>query len=348
MFWKKKPTNIWQELKTKKPNGFFVLAPMADVTDQAFRTIINQLGRPDLFYTEFGAVDGMSTPQAHRRIKTQIFRFEKKQKPIIAQIFGGKPENYFKVAQEIANMGFDGLDLNTGCPQKNIVKQVCGAALTQKEHWPTVAEIIKNAKAGIAASKNPIPFAVKTRLGFNHIDLDWIKFLLKQDLDALTIHLRTKKEMSKVPAHWELAQEITDLKNEIAPNTVLLFNGDIKSIAQGRAKLKECGADGIMIGRGIFENPTLFAEEIFAEKSIKEKTDILLEHTRLFEKEFGDTFWNRHYFGGRTRAFATLKRFYKIYINGFEGAKDFREVLMNCHNQDEVKHAVKNFLNQHQ
>lgn len=340
--------NIWQKLKHEKPEGFFVLAPMADVTDNPFRKIINKIGKPDLFYTEFGATDGMVNEKGHKRIKTQIFNFEKKQKPIIAQIFGGKPQNYTQVAKELAEMGFDGIDLNTGCPQKNILKQVSGSELIKEENWETVSEIIKNVKKGIAESSNQIPFTVKTRLGFNEYNKDWIKFLLEQKIDALVIHLRTKKEMSKVPAHWELAKELRVLKDKISPKTVLVFNGDIKSKKEGLEKLKENGADGIMIGRGIFENPTLFAEKDFSEKNIKEKIDILLLHTKYFEKEFGNTLRNKILFGGRIKSFALMKKFFKIYINGFDGAKEFRAKLMSCKSYKEVKGEVKKYLKETQ
>ncbi|PID83301.1 hypothetical protein CSB11_02055 [Candidatus Campbellbacteria bacterium] len=341
---KKKKKNIWQKLKYKKPEGFFVLAPMADVTDNPFRKIINQIGKPDLFYTEFGATDGLASEKGYKRIKTQIFNFEKNQKPIIAQIFGGKPENYKEVAKKVANMGFDGIDLNTGCPQKNILKQKSGSELIKEENWDLVRQIIQNIKKGIKESKNQIPFSLKTRIGFNQYNKEWIKFLLEQKLDALIIHLRTKKEMSKVQAHWELAKELTELKNKISPNTVLIFNGDIKSKKEGFQKLKENGADGIMIGRGIFENPTLFRDQDFSKKSVQEKTKIMLKHAKYFEKEFGKTFKNKILFGGRIKPFALMKKFFKIYINGFDGAKEFREHLMKANSLKEVEQVVKNHL----
>ncbi len=339
MFWKKKKENIWQKLKHQNPEGILVLAPMADVTDNPFRKIITILGAPDIFFTEFVAADGLAHPIARPRLIKQILKFEKKQQPIIAQIFGGKPENFFLAGKICAELGFAGVDINTGCPQKNILKQRAGSELIKMENRKLMKELIKSVRAGIKASGKNIPLSVKTRLGFNEIDWSWLEFLLAEKLDALTIHLRTKKEMSKVPAHFEVVEKIVELKNRISPKTILIINGDILSVAEAQEKVKKYQVDGVMIGRGIFENPALFAEQNFADFSVSKKIKILKQHTKYFDKEFPA---NRE--GKRMKNFALLKKFFKIYLNNFEGAKELRNELMQVKDKREIFKICDNFL----
>ncbi len=316
--------------KIKKP--VFVLAPMANVTDAAFRHIIATYGKPDVMWTEFVAVDGLCSKEGRKELLID-FKYGEIERPIVAQIFGSKPENFYEAAQLVAELGFDGIDINMGCPDKNVTnKQKAGAALIQT---PELAvEIIKQTKRG--AGK--LPVSVKTRLGYNKNVLDtWLKTLLETDLAAITIHARTKKEMSEVPAHWEeikKAVEIRDAFDSSKNKTLIIGNGDVKNLAEANVRVQETGCDGVMIGRGIFGNPWLFNTKIEPSSiTIQEKLRVMLEHTFLFDSVLGNH-----------KSLMIMKKHYKAYVNGFDGAKELRIKLMEAASLQEIKIITNNFL----
>ncbi len=249
---------FWKDLK--KP--FFVLAPMADVTDTAFRRIITKYGKPDVLWTEFVSADGLCSPG--RKVLIRDLEFTRKEKPIVAQLFSSKPNK-----NEIAT---------------------------------------------------------------------WIPEILSEGVAALTIHCRTRKEMSNVPARWEHIREVTALRDQLAPETLIIGNGDIRDIADGRAKAVEFGADGVMLGRAIFGNPWLFSALHTKDgnpmvPTIPEKLSVMVEHTKLYEKLLGDI-----------KSFAIMKKHYKAYVNNFDNAKELRMKLMEANNSKEVGKIVKRFL----
>lgn len=312
--------------KLKKP--FFVLAPMADVTDAAFRRIIEKYGKPDVFWTEFVSADGLCSEG--RKVLVRDLEFTKKEKPIVAQLFSSKPEKMCEAAALCQKLGFDGIDINMGCPDRSIEKQGCGAAMIKN---PKLArEIIRAAKEG--APK--LPVSVKTRIGYNKNEITtWIPEILEEGVAALTIHCRTRKEMSLVPARWEHVREVVELRNKISPETLILGNGDVKDLDDARAKAREFGADGVMLGRAIFGNPWLFSSLHGKQTipTIKEKLEVMVEHTKLYEKLLGNI-----------KSFAIMKKHYKAYVNGFEGAKEFRTELMEAKDAKEVGEKVKEFI----
>jgi nifR3 family TIM-barrel protein len=310
--------NFWQKLN--KP--VFVLAPMANVTDAAFRSIIARYGKPDVMWTEFVSVDGLLSAGKEKLLVD--LKFSKAERPIVAQIFGSDPEKYEKVAKMLADMGFDGIDINMGCPDRAVLKQGAGGACIKN---PKLAqEIIAATMRG--APK--LPVSVKTRIGVSKVEIEtWIPALLETGISALTVHLRTVKEMSKVPAHWELMSRIVEIRNQtLGVGTLILGNGDIMSLDEAQAKIDETGCDGIMIGRGIFGNPWLFdrSKQII---SISERMRAMLEHTKLFEKEFTGI-----------KNFEVMKKHYKAYVNNFDGAKELRMKLMDAEDYDEVERIV--------
>ena len=326
-------TGFWNKL----PKPFFVQAPMADVTDAAFRRIIAKYAKPDVLWTEFVAVDGLLSPG--REVLLRDFMYSEAERPIVAQIFGGKPQNFEKVAQMIVQLGFDGIDINMGCPDRNVEKQGGGANLMKD---PSRAqEIIFATKAGAGA----LPVSVKTRVGYNQVELEtWLPALLETKPDAVTIHARTRKEMSDVPARWEHVRRAVEIRSVLSPGTLIIGNGDIKDLDDAKAKAKESGADGVMLGRAIFGNPWLYAstelnlsrlnlDKFDDEKMIREKLSVMVEHTKLFEELLGDV-----------KNFATVKKHYKAYVNGFLGAKELRIKLMETNNGVEVEEIVREFL----
>lgn len=295
---------------------------MEGATDTVFRQIVSDCARPDILFTEFTNVQGLlsiGNKQVAQRLK-----FRKEEKPIIAQIWGADPIYFTEAAKLVAGMGFDGIDINMGCPERNIVKKGSCAGLIRRPE--IAAEIINETKKGAG----DLPVSVKTRLGTTEIELEWIEFLLKQDIKALTVHLRTVKEMSKVPAHWELAKKVVAIRNEIAPNTIIIGNGDVENVTEARLKIKESGLDGVMIGRGVFHNPYAFSEKIdFHNLKKSEKIQLLIKHLNLFENTWRDD-----------KTFPPLKRYFKIYINGFDGASELREKLMETNSIDEARKVI--------
>lgn len=317
--------NIWQKLE--KP--FFVLAPMDDVTDTSFRRHVAKYAPPDMYYTEFTNVEGLnSTGREHvlRRL-----RYTKSETPLIAQIWGLNPDLYEKAARDIVKMGFDGIDINMGCPESGVVKKGCCSALINN---PNLAkEIIAKTKKG---ADGKIPVSVKCRIGFGKIATEeWCGFLLDQDIDALIVHGRTTKEMSKVPAHWDEIGKVIKLRNDKKLKTAIIGNGDVLSREQGEELAKQYGLDGIMIGRGIFHNFWIFNKQQ-SEHNVKERMQILIDHTKTFIEDWGET-----------KHFAILKKFYKIYASGFENAVELRVKLMECKTPEEVYEVVNNFLAEH-
>lgn len=312
--------SFWKRLK--KP--FFVLAPMADVTDAAFRRIIAKYGKPDVFWTEFVSADGLVSPG--RKILLKDLEYSKEERPIVAQLFTSHKDKMKEAAELAASLGFDGIDINMGCPDRSIEKQGAGAALIKT---PELAlQIIQAAKEGAPN----IPVSVKTRVGYNTRELEtWIPKLLSADISALTIHARTRKEMSKVPADWRDVKRAVEIRNELKKDTLIIGNGDILDLEDAQKKAEESGADGIMLGRAIFGNPWLFSQK--RDISIKERLSVAVEHTKLFEKLLGDV-----------KSFSVMKKHFKAYIHGFDGAKELRAKLMETENASEIEISVKEFL----
>lgn len=308
------------------------MAPMADVTDQAFRRIIakysrhgESFGGPDIFWTEFVSADGLMSPG--RDALMVDLKFSENEHPIIAQVFGTNLQKLEDTARLCVELGFDGIDINFGCPEKNIVKSGGGSgAIKNPEHSVEVIRAVQRGAAG------KIPVSVKTRLGFNRDEVEtWIPTLLETGLAALTVHFRTRKEMSLVPARWERMVRIKQLRDTISPDTVLIGNGDVETLEDGRVLAKKYGADGVMIGRGIFGNPWLFDEKK-KEITLQEKLEVMLEHTKLYTELLP------------MKNFNIMKKHYKAYVNGFDGAKDLRVKLMESNSYEEIEKITREFL----
>ena len=307
-----------------------VTAPMSGVSDEAFRQMFLKYGKPDVFWTEFVSADGLFSKG--RDYCLEILKFLPKERPIVAQVFGGDPLYFEKAASEIVKLGFDGIDINMGCPDSDIEKKGGGAALIKN---PGLAkEIIRGAKKG--AGK--IPISVKTRIGYNKNQIaEWIPALLEENIAALTVHFRTRKEMSAPPAHWELAQEILKLRDRIAPETLILGNGDVKSLAEAHKLINETGLDGVMIGRGLLGNPWFFSGK---SPLLSERLNAVIEHAEIFDnlhkKDIGKD--------GCCKQFESIKKHFHAYTKGFKGAKELREHLMKVKNTLETRKAMENFL----
>ncbi len=349
--------SFWNNL----PKPFFALAPMADVTDPAFRRIIVKYGKPDVTWTEFVSADGLCHASGREALIKDL-AYTEGERPIVAQLFSSNPGNMRSAAKLCAELGFDGIDINMGCPDKTIEKQGCGAAMIKTPD--VAAQIIQATKDGIKDAGKEIPVSVKTRIGYYKNEIEtWIPFLLSQHISALTVHLRTRKEMSDVPAHWEYMSRIVEIKNTISPQTLILGNGDVVDMGDAREKVRTTGCDGIMIGRALFGNPWFFNKKIqTTHRSINfiyrilfriglikkdkywlrsqstiplyEKFRVMVEHTKLFEELLPH------------KNFSIMKKHFKAYVNGFPGAKELRVKLMETKSTEEVGETVDNFLAQ--
>lgn len=313
--------NFWREL----PRPFFVLAPMEDVTDVVFRHVVSEAARPDVFFTEFTNSESYCHPDGQKSVRGRL-TFTEDEQPMVAHIWGDRPENFREMSMGMAELGFKGIDLNMGCPVPNVAGNGKGSGLICRPD--VAAELITAAKAG------GLPVSVKTRLGYSEIDewRDWLTHILKQDIANLSIHLRTREEMSKVDAHWELIPEIKKLRDEVAPDTLLTINGDIPDRQKGLELAEKYGIDGVMIGRGIFKNPFAFEKEA-KEHSSKELLDLLRLHLDLHDQ----------YAGLELRPYTGLHRFFKIYVRSFKGAGELRNQLMNTKSTDEARALLDDF-----
>ena len=379
---------FWEQFKKEnrgENNPFFALAPMADVTDPAFRILIAKYGKPDVMWTEFVSADGLASAGRPARphdssgaggeVLKRDLAFTENEHPIVAQLFSSHPDKMRIASKLVAEMGFDGIDINMGCPDKSIEGQGSGACMIKT---PEIAgEIIQAVKDGIADAikgksvSRRIPVSVKTRVGYNQVEIDsWIPFLLSQDIACLSVHARTRKEMSKVPAHWEYIKEIVAIRDRMGVDTLIIGNGDVRDMEHGRKLAKESGADGVMIGRAIFGNPWLFStspqpspvrrgrkalspikiffRSLFGLKhrywlehshsiTTEQKLAVLIEHSELFEQLLCPPA------GGKN--FAIMKKHFKAYVHGFAGSKELRMQLMEQGNSaSNVRTIIEEFL----
>ena len=338
--------NFW--IKIKKP--LFVIAPMANVTDFAFRSMFAKYGKPDVMWTEFVSADGLCSPEGREKLLNDL-KFSPKERPIVAQLFTGHPDKMLEAAKLVAELGFDGLDINMGCPDRSVEKQGGGSAMIKN---PKVAlEVLEAARKGFGG-----PVSVKTRIGYNSVDWRWLRLLLEQNLPVLTVHLRTRKEMSDVPAHWNLMPEIIKLRNEVQINvkpterTLIIGNGDVESMVDAKDKIKKYGCDGVMIGRGIFGKPWFFNQlksnnkidaEAGIDKTPEQRLKIMLEHAKLFNKLYCKK-GNSKDARNSHKNFAVMKKHFKAYVSGWNGAKELRVQLMEVNTYKDVEKIVKGYL----
>lgn len=314
--------NFWHQL----PRPFFVLAPMEDVTNVMFRHVVSEAARPDVFFTEFTNTESYCHPDGRQSVRGRL-TFTEDEKPMVAHIWGDKPAYFREMSIGMAELGFQGIDINMGCPAHNVAPKGKGCGLIRRPE--IAASIIQEAKAG------GLPISVKTRLGYSEVAewREWLGHLLEQDIVNLSIHLRTKKEMSDFAAHWELIPEIKQLRDEIAPDTLLTINGDIPNRQIGMELVEKYGVDGVMIGRGIFKNPFAFEAEPQVHTS-EELLHLLKRHLNLFDQ---------HSTEEEPRLFKPLRRFFKIYVREMRGANELRNQLMKAETTADARALIEQF-----
>lgn len=325
--------NFWKEL----PKPTFILAPMEDVTDTAFRELVLKISNPQklhVLFTEFTSVEGMAHPIGRKKVterlivsKEERVLLKKTGVKLVAQIWGKTPEHFKSAAEYICNeYQYDGIDINMGCPVKNVVKNGCCSALIGT---PDLAkEIVLATKEG-----STIPVSVKTRTGLKeHVTEKWIETLLSVNPAALTLHGRTQKMQSEKPADWEEIAKAVAVRDSLAPHIPFYGNGDVFSVKQGLEYTQKYGVDGVMIGRGIFQDPWFFNNEV-KEPEETERMQTLIDHVKIFERNWKDI-----------KNFNILKRFFKIYVRDFNGASTLRANLMETRNPDDVYNLLSSYM----
>lgn len=312
-------SDFWKDIS--KP--ITVLAPMDDVTDLVFRETISRIAKPDVMFTEFTSAEALCSIGKEKVARK--LAYTENQRPIVAQIWGSNPEAFKKAAIYIKELGLDGIDINMGCPDKYIMKKGSGAALVKNKK---LAEELINAVNNGAPN---LSLSIKTRLDNDQIlTEEWISFLLEQSINALTLHARTAKDLSKVPTNWDEIGKAVKLKNKINPEVTIIGNGDVRSYKEIVEKYSVYGVDGVMVGRGIFHNPWLFDKsETTKVRSKKEYFGLLKEHTKLFNETWGNS-----------KNFAVMKKFFKIYIKDFRGANKLRQQLMDTKSYEEFSKII--------
>lgn len=317
--------SFWNTL----PRPFFVMAPMADVTDPAFRKLVAQCGPPDVFWGEFVSADGLyytrevkKIPDADNPLMRDL-QFSKAEKPIVAQIFSSKPSMIDYAVKLVESLGYDGVDINMGCPDRAVERQGCGSALIKT---PELAqELLRAAKAASA-----LPVTVKTRVGYSKESLDeWLPALLEAHPAAVTLHLRTRNQMSLVSANWEFMKKAVAIRNRIAPEVLLIGNGDVRDLSDAKEKIAESGCDGVMIGRGMFGNPWVFAGRSLEDTPLKEKLSALTRLAKDFEQLYP------------RKNFAILKKHVKAFVTGFDGAAELRACIMEAPTASDMERVIR-------
>ena len=324
---------------TQLPRPFFAMAPMADVTDVAFRALVAKRGKPDVFWTEFVSADGLYHTREIAKMPDEVnplmrdLQFDPDQRPIVAQIFSSKPEMIAYATKLVAKLGFDGVDINMGCPDRNIEKQGAGAALVKNSMLArklvlAAKKVVQELPKSSYRTDLVVPVSVKTRIGYNKETLDnWLTALLSANPAAITLHLRTRKEMSLVPADWELMKRAVEIRNRVNPEVLLIGNGDVQDLEDARAKAAEFGCDGVMLGRAMFGNPWVFNRQP-PTVNLQQKLEALIELAHNFEKI------------SPPKNFAILKKHIKAFISGFPGAADLRASLMEANSASELERIL--------
>ncbi|TLX75212.1 tRNA-dihydrouridine synthase [Labilibacter sediminis] len=322
--------NFWETLE-----HFFALAPMEDVTDTVFRELVlrNSSGKNlKVLFTEFLSTDGFCHPIGRGKVihrfnvnESEKLMLKNKDAIVVAQIWGTDPEKFYKTAKYINDYtGFSGVDINMGCPQKNIIKKgACSALINDPE---LAKEIIC-----ATAEASEVPVSVKTRIGFKNIETDrWIPHLLESPIKALTVHGRIQKQMSDGIANWDEIAKVVKLRDEINPFIKIIGNGDVTSVAEGKEKMKSYNVDGIMVGRGIFSDFWMFSEK--QELGVHEKLRAINEHARLYHNTWsGNKPWQ------------ILKRFFKIYTYNLPQASQLRDAIMKTNNIDDLNLVLDDY-----
>ncbi len=345
---------IFQGFWDTLPRPIVGLSPMDGVTDTAMRYISKKYGQPAVMMTEFTSVEGV---RAGALKLMDDFRYDQSQRPIVAQVFGADPQAFYQTAIVVCALGFDGIDINMGCPAKKVEERGAGAALIQN---PKLAgQIIQAVKRGLQdwqegisfegagvhpniisyleSLSNPprklIPISIKTRIGYDKpLAQEWAEHLIEFEPATITMHGRTLEQLYSGVADWDQIGQAAKVVK--ATDILFLGNGDVKSLTEAKKKTKAYSLDGVLIGRAAQGNPWVFTGK---QASPKEKLEVALEHTQKYVEFFPH------------RPFFPVRKHLAWYAHGFPSASQVRQRLVMTNNLTEVQAIIgseKLLLNQ--
>jgi nifR3 family TIM-barrel protein len=320
--------NIWQQL-VQREQPILALSPMDGLTNLPMRLITKKYGEPDLMFTEFVNVEGLF--HARERLLPLLATCAE-ETPVIAQIYGTTPELFYQAAYLVCELGFAGIDLNMGCPARNVVSNGAGAGLIKDPKL--AAEIFRQTRAAAIDyagehGGEPLPVSIKTRLGYHSSEemRDWLVFLLDLEPAVISLHGRTFKQQYTGEANWEKIAEAVELAK--GSRVVIIGNGDIKSYQQAQSKITQSGVAGVLIGRAAVGNPFVFKDQ---EANYVEMAKIALEHCQLYEQLMINS--ERH-------NFLPMRTQLAAYIRGFPNAAKVRSELMQSNSSTEVAEILR-------
>lgn len=369
--------HFWHQLE--KP--IIGLSPMDGVTDPCFRRMMAIHGRPDLIMTEFLSVDGICHGARNALLG---LAFHKSESPVIAQLYGPRPEPFFHVAQLVCELGFDGIDINMGCPSKKVSGMGAGAALIKNaarakaiveatrrgiDYWvnggnltilklcPEVSDwfpdIERQHKARRAENKKPIPVSIKTRIGVTQVVVkEWVSELLEDEPSAITIHGRTLKQGYRGDADWgKIAEAVCTAQGS---ETLILGNGDLSSQKEVFKRICETGVDGVLIGRAAMGNPWIFHRKEITRALLKQQVDSeqsvdikAIEGITISHQErFAVALQHARLFEAMNGKvyFTGMRKHLASYCRGFEGAKALRALMVRVNDTLELESLIRDFL----
>lgn len=314
--------NFWKSLS--KP--IIGLAPMSGITDEPMRFIQSVLAKPSVVYTEFVNVDGFQKKPDYFR---KIIRYEDIERPVVVQIFGSDPDLFYLTALEISKLGFDGIDINMGCPANTVMERGGGGALIGK--LDKCERIIQSVRQGIEEAGKKIALSVKTRIISGEGETrKWAQFLARQPIDAVCLHGRYLPQRSTGPVHWNLVAKTSQAIQK--EGKIFLGNGGVTSYREGKSISKKYGFDGVLIGQAAFGNPWAF-ERKGALPDRKTLFETILKHARLAWKFYGE------------RDFVKFRKHLSWYPKGFAGSRELRTRLVQVRTLSEVESIIEGELN---
>lgn len=358
--------NFWRNI----PRPIIGLSPMDGVTDASFRYITAKHGRPDVILTEFVNIQSaIYAPE----LMLKDFTYSEIERPVVAQIYGKTPELFYKVAHIVGELGFDGLDINMGCPARKVAAAGCGAALIREpelaraiiqatrqglQDWyngQTLASLgirpsaiaafnaanRRRAGTDTIAERRLLPISIKTRIGYDRIVIkDWISTLLEERPAAITLHGRTLQQGYKGNADWDAIVQAAAMAK--GSESLLLGNGDLMDMPDVYRRIRQTQVDGVLIGRATEGNPWLFAGKEQLKQALRGIGTVTSQsvvsradrfHVMLEHSRHYETGLQNHYFYG-------MRKNLIWYCRSFDGAEEIRAQMKHASSADEVEHIL--------
>ncbi len=336
------------------------LSPMDGVTDASMRFVAKKYGQPDIIYTEFVSAEGLWRIKKRGDLEHKIWnelKYSEIERPVIAQIFGSEPESFYEAAKIVCELGFDGIDINMGCPSPGLEKRGGGAGLIRDKC--NAVEVVEATRRGVQdylrtqgiensrTQDKEIPVSLKTRIGSDKPDPKWWEVIAGMQMPAVAMHGRTFKQLYSGEADWEMLLQAAEVIR--ASGAKFLGNGDVKEIKNSKTQelkiVTKTGReidltgkmDGVLIGREATGNPWVLRKDGYV-PTVKEKLAVAVEQAKKYEELFNAEYDDKHF------QFFPMRKHLACFVRGFEGSVSLRRQLMSANNADEVEMMIVDFL----